>query len=135
MSTTTLIVISIIIIAFFIWLGYKTILWDKGDNFSKTSFFILIGICGSILGLSFLFYTRSENGTQIWDFGSIIIAIIPILLFFWNLKRVFSTNKFLTSLLILFYHFILIALSPLLILLVLWLIMKGKELISSIFKK
>ena len=135
MSTTTLIVISIIIIALFIWLGYKTVLWDKGDNFSKTSFFILIGICGLILVLSLLIYTRSENGDQIWDVGSIIITIITITLFFWNIKRVFSTNKFLISLLILFYHIILIALTPLLIILALLLIRKGKELISSIFRR
>tara|TARA_B100001287_G_C22686402_1_gene533937 strand:+ start:8718 stop:9131 length:414 start_codon:yes stop_codon:yes gene_type:complete len=130
MSTTTIIILVILIALFLIWLGFKVWEWDSGDNFSITTFLIFIGILCSIVGIIFLKIIRKENGAEFWDIGSIILTSIPILLFSWNTKRVFSTNKFFTSLLILFYHLLLIALSPIIIILIFWAIGKGKELFS-----
>ena len=135
MSITTLVIISSIIIVFLIWLGFKAYEWDNGDNFSRNTLFILISISFLIICLIFLMIIRSNNGTTLWDIGSLIVVAIPVILLIWDTIRVFSTNRFFTALLILFYHLILIAISPLLFIVLFWMIGKVRELFSSFFRK
>ena len=117
-----------------IWIGLKVWEKDNGDNFSITSILIFIGIFSSIAALIYLAIHRKENGTPLFDIGSIIILIIPFILFAWNIKRVFSTNNFFLAILILFYQLILIAIAPILIIVIIWAISSGKKLIISTLK-
>jgi hypothetical protein len=117
-----------------IWIGLKVWEKDNGDNFSITSILIFIGIFSSIAALIYLTIHRKENGTPLFDIGSIIILIIPFILFAWNIKRVFSTNNFFLAILILFYQLILIAIAPILIIVIIWAISSGKKLIISTLK-
>ena len=79
----------------------------------------------------FLWVHRSENGTPFWDVGSIIIFSLPIILFVWNIIRVFTKNNFFISLLVLFYQLLLIILAPILIIYALWAIGKIQDLLTS----
>ena len=113
-TTTTLVLIGIGAIVLIV-TGIKVSSSDKGDNFSITSMLLFTGILISMTLLGFLMIYRSENNIPLLDFGSVVIGLIPLSLFIWNLKRVYSTNSFFLASAIVFYQILIMIIVPILI--------------------
>lgn len=131
-STTTIVVIGIVILVGIIWLGFKVLVWDEGDNFGAGSILILILVfIGALISLFFAIPNITHEGYSV---GNIIILLIPICLFGLNLFKVFRKNNLFIGLLILFYQMLLVIISPILIYFVIQSVKAGEEIFKDFFK-